>query len=195
MGGSDGNAQQRATYSLDRRSPKYWWPLFTFLHDAACLNAYILYQSCDREDHEDHENEGPKTLSREKFIRNIAMNLITEPAGNGRKRKSAVDNVALDEPDFSPEHQWMRLPKRRRCDRCKANKSRPSVPQRSRKRKALAEIDGNVADGNERARKDRKLRGSQTSWGCSAFGCKKKAACKNAECWKYIHMRVHSDDV
>lgn len=44
MGGSDGNAQQRAVYNFDKRSPKYWWPLFTFLHDAACLNAYILYK-------------------------------------------------------------------------------------------------------------------------------------------------------
>ena len=35
MGGSDGNAQQRAYYSPYRSDRRYWWPLFIFLIDAA----------------------------------------------------------------------------------------------------------------------------------------------------------------
>ena len=33
MGGSDENAQQRATYSYERRSDRYWWPFFIFSLD------------------------------------------------------------------------------------------------------------------------------------------------------------------
>lgn len=172
MGGSDGNAQQRATYSFDRRSPKYWWPLFTFLHDATCLNAYILYKSCDHQD--------SKILSREAFIRSIAMTLITAPAGNGRKRKSQADDLPVGTVEFLPEHQWVFYPKKSFCDRCKANKSRSS----KRKREPLTEVDGN--------NKKRRMRGSQTHWGCGAFSCQKLRACKKAECWNYIHMGADS---
>jgi hypothetical protein len=43
MGGSDGNAQQRSYYSCQRPDSRYWWPLFTFLLDAAVLNAFKLW--------------------------------------------------------------------------------------------------------------------------------------------------------
>ena len=39
MGGSDGSAQQRAVYSYECRSDRYWWPLFIFLLDAAAYAA------------------------------------------------------------------------------------------------------------------------------------------------------------
>lgn len=173
MGGSDGNAQQRATYSFDRRSPKYWWPLFVFLHDAICLNAYILYKACDLED-SDH-------LSREEFVRSIATSLIMEPAGNTRRRESVVDQSTIVR-DARPDHFWVFTEKRRRCDRCKANKTRPP----KRKREPLAEVDGNGIKRIER--------GAQTQWGCGAASCKEKAACKNAECWNYMHIGVNIDE-
>lgn len=139
MGGSNGNAQQRATYTLNRRSSRCWWPLFTFLHDAACLNSYIIYKAPDLDS---------RPLTREAFIRSIALSLIGEPAGNSRKRKSASDDVMNILPMNSlPEHDWIRLSKKRRCDACKANKTRPFL------REPLAERECN---GRKSGKEDHK---------------------------------------
>ena len=171
MGGSDGNAQQRAAYSFDRRSPRYWWPLFIFLHDAACLNAYIIYKTCDL------ENEH---LCREDFIRNIATSLIEKNAGCGRRRSSQAANIFVN--DSTSEHRWMRLEKRRYCDACKNGKETSF----KRKREPLAEVDSNV--------QKRRKRGAQTSWGCAAWICQKKAACRTTRCWNYMHIGANMED-
>ena len=171
MGGSDGNAQQREVYTLDRRFSRYWWPLFIFLHDAACLNAYIIYRSTKMDS---------RCLTREEFIRQIAAKLMNNPLGNLRKHQSSADalNVRAIEP--SSGHHWIHLPKKRECTACKASQRRPH------RRNPLAEIDGNA--------KARRQRGSQTRWGCGAWACRKKAACKKEACWKYIHSKPNLEE-
>ena len=45
MGGSDGNAQQRACASpAPHRDVRYWWSLFGFILEASILNAFILFK-------------------------------------------------------------------------------------------------------------------------------------------------------
>ena len=169
MKNSDGNAQQRACYSFNKRSPRYWWPLFIFLHDAACLNAYIIYKTYN------NEAKDFKHLSREAFIRNIAGELINQEAGNQRKLVSKNKDISsMNEEQF--EHRWMHLKKKRYCDACKV--------ETKRKREPLAEVDGNE--------KKRRKRGAQTRWGCAVWICQKKAACKTSKCWNYIHGSVSS---
>lgn len=40
----DKTDQMRRTYSTQRRSPKWWFPLFTWMLDVAAINAWALYQ-------------------------------------------------------------------------------------------------------------------------------------------------------
>lgn len=102
-------------------------------------------------------------------------------AGNSRKRESVINDLTVIR-DAKSDHHWIHLTKKRRCNRCKTNKTR--LPKR--KREPLAEVDDN-------GRKRRK-RGAQTQWGCGAVGCKDKAACKISECWTYMHTGVNIDD-
>ena len=172
MRGSDENAQQRAVYFFDRRLPRYWWSLFIFLHDAACLNAYIIYKTCDL------ENEH---FCREDFIRKIATSLIEKNADCERKRSSQTANILVD--DSTSEHRWMRLEKRRYCDACKNDKETSF----KRKRESFAEIDSNA--------QKRRKREAQTSWDCAAWICQKKAVCRIIRCWNYIHLEAMEDDI
>ena len=73
MGEFSGNAQQKAYYSSNQRSDHYWWLLFSFLLDAAALNAYIFYKL---------NNSILSRLSRSEFICHIATLLLQTPASN-----------------------------------------------------------------------------------------------------------------
>ena len=170
MRNSDENAQQRAVYFFDRRSSRYWWFLFIFLHDVACLNAYIIYKTYDL------ENEH---FCKENFIRKIATLLIEKNVDCERKKSSQTANIFVD--DSTSEHRWMRLEKRRYCDACKNDKETFF----KRKRKSFAEIDSNK----------RRKRGAQTSWDCAAWICQKKTVCRIIRCWNYIHLETMKNDI
>lgn len=45
MAGVDRMDQNIATYMINLRSKKWWWPLFTFVVDAAVNNAFQLYRN------------------------------------------------------------------------------------------------------------------------------------------------------
>ena len=168
MNDSNENAQQRAVYFFNRRSFRYWWLLFIFFHDVACLNAYIIYKTCDL------ENEH---LCRENFIRKIATSLIEKNVDCERKRSSHVADIFVN--DSTSEHRWVRLEKRRYCDVCRNDKNTSF----KRKRKSLTEVDFNA--------QKRRKRGAQTSWDCAAWRCQKKAVCRIIKCWNYMHMRAN----
>ena len=133
MGGSDGNAQQGAVYSYQRRSDRYWWPLFIFLLDAAALNAYKLYLI------DDFRTEGKK-ITRTDFAHHLALSLMKNPAGQTRRHESKIRIQTNSEPLVStPEHHYIHLEKKRKCEPCNVNKTRPS----KRKGEPLAERDAN----------------------------------------------------
>ena len=168
MGGSDGNAQQRAIYSYNRRTDRYWWPLFIFILDAAGLNAYKLY-SLNSFDSEEIK------FTRSEFLRRIALELISNQAGIRPGSSKISINTTIDALVPSPIHHYVRLEGRKRCVQCNAEKKRPS----KRKGEPLAEIS---VDGRKRRR-----RGAQTIWACG--GCNPiRPCCKKASCWEAIHM-------
>ena len=114
MGGSDRNAQQRAYYSSQRPSDRYWWPLFIFLLDAATLNAYKLYELDDALDHK---------LSRSEFIRNVATTLMQNPMGNTKYYDIQTTIHTNASPRVSqPTHHYIHLEKKRLCQACKITK-------------------------------------------------------------------------
>ena len=88
MGGSDGNAQQRAVYSYQRRSDRYWWPLFIFLLDVAALKLYLI---------DDFRTEG-KILTRTDFTYHLALSLMKNPAGQTRRHESKIRIQTNSEP-------------------------------------------------------------------------------------------------
>ena len=166
MGGSDGNAQVRAYYSSETRSFCYWWCLFKFLLDASILNAYTLWKL-----------QFPDSkLSHVDFQYQVAMSLIQNPAGTGRKRATIVQVIGRKDKGLAElEHDWVLLQKRAYCQICCVNKDRPL---RERKRKPLGEIEGNVV-------KRPRQRGPQTLWGCK--GCPGSACCQESSCWEALH--------
>ena len=95
MGGSDGKAQQRAVYSYQRRSDRYWWPLFIFLLDAAALNEYKLYLI------DDFRKEGKK-LTRTDVTHHLALSLMKNPAGQTRLHESKIRIQTNSKPLFLP---------------------------------------------------------------------------------------------
>ena len=176
MRGSNENAQQRVCYFFDRRSSRYWWSLFIFLHDVACLNAFIIYKIYN------NDEENFKHLSRENFIRNIAEELINEKADNQRRIILMNDINISSMNRQKSEHHWMRLKKRQYCNACRSEKS----TSYKRKREPLAEVNENE--------KKRRKRGAQTIWGCAAWICQRKAACKISRCWNHMHSRINMKD-
>ena len=168
MNDSNENAQQRAVYFFNRRSFRYWWLLFIFFHDVACLNAYIIYKTCDL------ENEH---LCRENFIRKIATSLIEKNVDCERKRSSHVADIFVN--DSTSEHRWVRLEKRRYCDVCRNDKNTSF----KRKRESLTEMNSNA--------QKRRKRGAQTSWDCAIWICQKKIVCRIIRCWNHMHMRAN----
>lgn len=44
MHGNDRADQMRRSFSIQIRAKKWWKPLFNFIFDSACINAYLLYR-------------------------------------------------------------------------------------------------------------------------------------------------------
>ena len=157
MGGSDGNAQQRACGSPLHRDLRYWWPLFLFLLESSVLNAFILYQM---------GNPSSKCTHRE-FQRQIALSLLRNPAGQTKIRSIPSDLVRKRKYE-GPDHEWEHLPKRKQCTVCTGL---------GIKRSPLQPIGANCG---------KRQRPPQTSWGCKHAECIKKAICKPG-CWEKAH--------
>lgn len=106
MGGSDGNAQQRAVASpAAHRDLRYWWPMFLFMLEASVLNAYLLY----KQDHPQNR------CTKREFQRQIALVLIRNPLGQTKKVRTIPSDVGLKRKYAGPEHEWEPLSKRRYC--------------------------------------------------------------------------------
>ena len=160
MGGSDGNAQQRAYYSPQRSNRRYWWSIFIFLLDAAVLNAFKLWRIL-------YPNS---TLSHLDFQKEIVNALISNQADALRKRPTDVIVTTNQDvnKDVESTCKWEHLNKKDYCLACKRQ-----VP-RLKRRRPLAEIDENCT---------KRRRASQTRWQCKSCG----QCCKKEACWEISH--------
>ena len=148
IGGSDGNAQQRAcASSAPHQDVRYWWPMVLFMLEANVLNAHILYKI----------NGGVAT--HREFQRQIALALLRNPCGQAKKRNILLQG-GQKRKYAGPEHEWRRLPKKRYCTIC--TKHRTS-------RRPLQAISANQNTAR---------RPPQTIWGCSHVECTDLAICK-----------------
>ncbi|KAJ8931731.1 hypothetical protein NQ314_015321 [Rhamnusium bicolor] len=116
MGGTDQMDNNISCYRIGIRSKKWYWPIFTYLIDAAIQNAWILYRKSGRK------------ITQLEFRRNLSQTYLTRyqvPArAPGRVPKAAGSNfrVCNDIRYDGLHHYVIPVPegKRRRCggDNC-----------------------------------------------------------------------------
>ena len=124
MGGSDSNAQVRASYQTKIRASVWPWSLTTCLFLAGCVyNAYYLYKLI-------HTDEVGKKITHEDFQHQIAIKLLENPKVFGRKRSSKVSISTTNRGFILPEtHRLVKMSKKGYCTVCKTNKERPAKRQ------------------------------------------------------------------
>ena len=108
MGGSDGNAQQRAYYSPHSSDRRYWWPLFIFFFEAAVFNAFKLWKLLYSD----------SNLTHSEFQYQITEELFT-----GGATRLKVDSVVRKSTADSTSYEWKHRDKRAYCT--SAGKRRP----------------------------------------------------------------------
>lgn len=128
MGGSDGNAQQRSYYSAHRPDNRYWWPIFTFLIDAAVLNAFKLWGLL----HPDSK------LTHAEFQFQIIEGLLMDGSTKQRQPIRMVET-----PIARSTCGWEGLTKRAYCGPCKEKAKKEAAGLK--RRRPLGETSGNIA--------------------------------------------------
>lgn len=93
MGGVDRFDQKRGTYSMARRSRRWWMRLFYFLVDAAITNAYILYAQKVR-----------YPMSTLQFRTMLGRNLISSFSSR-KKRVSNLPSFVNKKPKLDSRHK------------------------------------------------------------------------------------------
>ncbi|CAG5001413.1 unnamed protein product [Parnassius apollo] len=127
MGGVDRFDQKRGTYSISRRSKRWWMRIFYFLVDSAITNAYIIYTQNDRV-HNPMTSLHFRTVLARNLIDNFSSrkrtvaqspNFVTKKPKGPTSRQKAIHGIP-DELRLNDvgSHMPMELPKYRRCRAC-----------------------------------------------------------------------------
>ncbi|CAG4992763.1 unnamed protein product [Parnassius apollo] len=127
MGGVDRFDQKRGTYSIARRSKRWWMRIFYFLVDSAITNAYIIYTQNDRV-HNPMTSLHFRTVLARNLIDNFSSrkrtvaqstNFVAKKPKGPTSRQKAIHGIP-DELRLNDvgSHMPMELPKYRRCRAC-----------------------------------------------------------------------------
>jgi hypothetical protein len=117
MGGVDKSDRMVRTYSVSRKSPKWWFRLFYYFIDMSVANSYILYKN----------SPNHSGLSELDYIKELALELIgtfsqEEKVQPGPQRES---RRAASIPRFTSANHWpLKTKKRKRCQQCKGGKKK-----------------------------------------------------------------------
>ncbi|XP_049618340.1 piggyBac transposable element-derived protein 2 isoform X1 [Syngnathus scovelli] len=116
MGGTDRADQSIGLYRINMRRKKWWWPIFTWMLDAAVFNAWVLHRL--------DEHGGMSLLD---FRRKVARTLLAAPGVTrarrvGRSRLCAV----ADDYSFDGMEHWPEVAEQGRKCALPTCKSRPS---------------------------------------------------------------------
>ncbi|XP_037115308.1 piggyBac transposable element-derived protein 3-like [Syngnathus acus] len=116
MGGTDRADQSIELYRINMRRKKWWWPIFTWMLDAAVFNAWVLHRL--------DEHGGMSLLE---FRREVARTLVAAP-GATRARRSGRPRVCAvaDDSRFDTVEHWPEVAAQGRKCALPTCKSRPS---------------------------------------------------------------------
>ncbi|XP_037112215.1 piggyBac transposable element-derived protein 3-like [Syngnathus acus] len=116
MGGTDRADQSIELYRINMRRKKWWWPIFTWMLDAAVFNAWVLHRL--------DEHSGMSLLE---FRREVARTLVAAP-GATRARRSGRPRVCAvaDDSRFDTVEHWPEVAAQGRKCALPTCKSRPS---------------------------------------------------------------------
>ena len=118
MGGTDQMDQQVSTYRPTIKNKKWYFPIFVFMIEVSCYNAWIVMKKLDQQD---------KTIAYVDFIRVICTTYLTKYKTErqiGRKVNSiygtsAVANRVTDSVRFDGLHHYIgMMEKKSRCALC-----------------------------------------------------------------------------
>ena len=112
MGGVDLANQFRESYETHRITLRVWWPLFYWLIDVACINAYRLYQLYQGQ-------LGGKPFSHLEF-RVQLINRLLEYSTQAKLQylQTNLGGQRLFSPEFQHIHYWIKRPKADNCRWC-----------------------------------------------------------------------------
>lgn len=110
MGGTDQMDSNINVYRVGLRGKKWWWPIFTWLLDAAIQNAWVLYRI--------HHPETPQLEFRREIAQTYLKKFQNLPKSSGRPATYSKDSkispdIRLDRVDHLV--QYIPNNKRRRC--------------------------------------------------------------------------------
>lgn len=174
--------QRRASYTVHRRRNKTWKSLWSFLLDAACVNAFLLSV---------HSSQEPRYVQHRKFRKDL-VGALFEMAADLEPRRF-VDNsgtrISLNERVSTAtveEHRLIRLAdsenKHNYCAVCQVTGKKASAIQS--RRKPFKEMSKNSVRGGSNGRPiERKTKPPKSRFGCSACGV---FLCRSHDCWDII---------
>lgn len=117
MGGVDRSDRMVRTYSVSRKSKKWWYRLFYYLLDTALANSFILYKSSPNHDE----------LSELDYLKNLAIQLIgtkaTEDKVQPRPQRKRT-RVAIPPRMTAGNHWPIRKKNPKKCVKCARPRSR-----------------------------------------------------------------------
>jgi len=110
MGGVDLANQFREAYETHRPTSRTWWPLFYWLIDVACINAYRLYQLTVKE----------KPLTHLQFRIELYCKLLEySERAKVRQLQVGLGGRRVFNPDLQHLHYWEKRIKQETCAWCK----------------------------------------------------------------------------
>jgi Transposase IS4 len=112
MGGVDLANQFREAYEVHRTSQRNWWPLFYWLIDVACINAYRLYQLYTVQ-------QGERPLAHKEFRIELYQKLLNYSSqAKLEQLHLKLGGKRLFIPESPRIHYWARRQKRTTCVWC-----------------------------------------------------------------------------
>lgn len=118
MGGVDLANQFRESYETHKPTLRNWWPLFYWLIDVACINAYRLHQL--------HTTEKP--LTHLQFRTQLYCKLLAySNKAKLHHLRVGLGGKRVFSPDLQHLHYWARRAKRETCAWCKYEQGRKKV--------------------------------------------------------------------
>jgi hypothetical protein len=179
MKGVDQADQLRANFTCHRKQNyRTWWPLFYFLIDVACTNAYLLWKWASSANSATHE----RTHNSHRAFMSALCTQLLHSNDKAEKTKKPEESQSLPAGVLHRHHKHIHLESHSRCE---WGKLHPSGCPRKRSCKRDFGID--ITKSSQNGASDAILGGSFTHYQCSKCQI---WLCIEGECWQRYHDSI-----